>query len=546
MKRSLLVLINLLSFASPSFAVLDDLLIETKDFNESVKELRPKAPDPRLGDPRYEGRSAIYGSKYPKMVMIHPYNHFIHWTPFAAALPRAHAPKLLEDYCAQHLANYKKVYSFVVQPIQSDEANSALKPHYFTHPDAPTNYAGRNYATSLRWTVVPGAQGQIEPLEGSLQTRGLLPNSVHTHGNPEIPHSRMGVSADVMHLKGFNKIEKPIRAGIMDKCITSTDLYSLVAFTDDQGNNIVAITYHWLLNPGFLDQQQCDTIPFNEAIKKATTFRGLINGLEPVNSFKNMLGELKRYVGFPLKEVPLPVPQKPIVQKPVPQEQKKPIKAPQQSAVQKPVPQKQVSPSPNQKPALKQKSVLQENIKTTPVKIIRKAVPSVRKVIPILVPSVVQKPVAKPKAATLASTPRIAKATPVKTNKKATLPAKKTIPARVSFVAQKPVAKPKISAHRTVRAAPIKTNVKPAPVRVGAKTALTPTKAKVLVRKVVKPVPIRSKAKVVFLKGKANAALAKQAVLAPKKTFVHKAESKKAREQKRFKHGSKAPAANRK
>jgi hypothetical protein len=301
MKRSLLVAISLLSSTNSSFGMLDDPLIETEDSKSQycgkVKELRPKGPDLRAQDPRYEGRSAIYNSKYSKMPMVHPYNHGIMANPFSAALSQAHAPQFLEDYHAQHLSEYKKVYSFVVQPIQGHESDAALKPHYFVHPDAPTNFAGKDYQTSLRWTVVPGAQGQVEPQAGNLQTVGLLTNVIDTHrSNPNNPHAPMGVSADVMHLKGLDQASYTLN-GVVRSHIPSKDFYSLVAFADEKGNKIAAITYHWLLCPALVNDQRDYTI-VKQAVGHASTLRELITGLEKHAVIGKLTGELKKYVDF--------------------------------------------------------------------------------------------------------------------------------------------------------------------------------------------------------------------------------------------------------
>lgn len=532
MKRSLLVLINLLSYASPSFGVLEKELEKVTSgvnvlLTNHYREISPEVP-------LYKGRSQLSHADYPKIPLVFPYKTHNIPVPFSASIPenQAHAHTVFQDFLSHEFSDYQKVYSFVVQSISTNDdlQYHALKPHCFVHPEVPYEADGNDLHSHLQWMVVRGDEGDVKPLKGDF-SHGLHEDDIYTHA---VPHHRedkmvMGMSADVMHLTGVNHNK-------------SVDMHSFVAFKDTyhQNKKIVAITYHWLLN-------EKDINAFWNVLEKAPTFRGLINGLEPLASFNNMLAELKRYVDYSPKEEPLPVPPLPTVQKPAPQEQKAPVQAPQRPIVKKQVPQKQASPSPSQKPTLQVKAApVRMSAKAEPVKTNAKSVLPAQKVVSASGPSVVQKPVAKSKAPILVSTPRIAKAAPVKTNAKPVLPTKKVVSVSAPSVVQKAVDKPKISAHRKTKAAPIKTNVKSSSVRVGAKVAPTPTKAKVLVRKVVKSVPIRSKAKVLFLKGKAQAALAKKEVLASKKTFVHKAEPKKTREQKRFKHGSKATAANRK
>jgi hypothetical protein len=292
MKRSLILLISLLVFGSKCFvgasASAMDEPFDCKQANH--KDLQPKYPDPRAGDPRYQGRSAIYESDYPKMVMVHPYNHGIMYTPFSAALPHAIGPHILEQVVAQQLAGYQIIYSFVVQRFYSINHNCALKPHYFAHPDAPTIFAGKDYYTKLRWTTVPGVEGQVEPSLGKLEHVGLLPDEIYTHQRGDMT---MGVSGDVMHLNGFNLMTQGRNIRLPSK-----DMYSLVAF-EDGNRKIAAITYHWLLEPQVNFKEALGLFElFCHALKPSNNLRELIGNLQGVEGFELLSSELKRYVGL--------------------------------------------------------------------------------------------------------------------------------------------------------------------------------------------------------------------------------------------------------
>lgn len=478
MKRLLLFAINLLSSVSPTFGYLDEPLIELYQDKEKTmfrgKDLRPKSKDPRSSDERYKGRSAINNMNYPKMPMIHPYNHCAMSSPFSTVLPQARPSQALKHILAHQLPDHQVIYSFCIQGLtpnldlapnalgpgslgESSNDPFALKPHYLVHPDAPFAHRGKDYKTSLKWTVMPGIAGRVAPASGGL---GLHSDDVHTHSsNPKIPGARMGVSADVMHLKGIEKVYIPER--FHHFLSQHHDLYSLVAYTDEKtGKKIAAVTYHWLLTGRDYDAQE----KFWDVLEQATTFRELIvgrpgefAGLEAQAPFHNLVGELKRYVDFsPQKVAP-----------------KVPVQAPQKPAVKKPIPQQKALPLPKQKPALKPAPA---TAKPAPV---RKAAPSPR-------PAVVRKPVAQSKAQALK-----AKVTRVRMNVKA-VPVRKAAPAPQPAVVRKPVGK---------APTPIK---KPAPVRakgntvfkksVGpAKKALNPAAKKlgVMVKKnlATKPAP---------------------------------------------------------
>jgi hypothetical protein len=287
MKRSLLVAISLLSSTNFSLGMLDDPFVQ--DAHRKVLPVK-NSEDFRSKNPIYQGISNLHpgqppyfpGANYPKVPLIRPYyNYWNNLTvPFVASLHKAHAPSVLENIHSQQLPNHTKVYSFVVQSMQDENEGETVKlhrvvPHYFVHPDAPAHFKGRNYVTNLKWTAAPGGKGHVTPANANHQHMQLLPDSISTHNHAT---GVMLTSADVMHLQGLYHQH-------------SVDLTSLVAFTDEKNNNISAITYHWLLNNEDLNV-------FNIAITNAKTFRELINGLEPLGNFKNLVGELKRYVDF--------------------------------------------------------------------------------------------------------------------------------------------------------------------------------------------------------------------------------------------------------
>lgn len=306
MKSTLVLLVSFLScVGSPVFAGLDTLLEPSSQGSKVLHVQNPE--DFRVTHPQYQGISKLHpkqapwgtNADYPKIPLIRPYTNEGGYlqVPFSAALYRAHAPAALENLHGQQLPNHTKVYSFIVQSMLDE--NTAvpnlhrLVPHYFVHAAAPGWFEGENYATSLKWTVVPGGKGQVTP-NAIHQNAELLEDSITTHHySPMVPI--MLTSGNVMHLKGITHQH-------------SVDLTSLVAFTDENNNNITAITYSWLLN-----DQNLNT--FNQALENTSTLRELMTRLEPEEDFRDLLGELKRYVGFlpdaVEPQVPLQAPQSP-------------------------------------------------------------------------------------------------------------------------------------------------------------------------------------------------------------------------------------------
>jgi hypothetical protein len=484
MKLLLLVVISLLSPASPSFGMLDDPLVKTKisRWGGKVKDLRPKGADLRSQDPRYKGRSAILLSNCPKMPIIQAHNQFRTFTPFSAELTQARAPQPLKDLIAQQLPDHQVVYSFSVQLLRPNPTRAenqlypgspathpndpfVLKPHYLVHPDAPYIREKRDYETDLRWTVLSGVEGKIEPVAGA----GLHSNVVYTRHSGAL-NGRMGLSGNLIPLKGIEirtpehkrhtpEHNRPLHAhrrhfhghkhhfherkGSYTHVLSKPqDLYSLVAFTDEKtGKKIAAVTYHWLLSTGDWMESGRN---FKKVLKKAKTFREFIDGRPPEFEgigahapFQNLVGELKRYVDFSPKEA------EPII----------PVQVSQKPDVKQLVPQKKV-PSPSQKPALQTKA--------TPVKVIAKATP-IRKANVSPVTPIVQKPVVQPTPPT-----PTAKVAPARTNVKV-VPVRKV--ATTPSVIQRPATQPKTPS-LAAKVASVRTNVKVVPVR---KVATTPS-----------------------------------------------------------------------
>jgi hypothetical protein len=289
MKRSLLLLVGLLSSASSSFAMLDEALVEGTAglwTTYSYKDLPPTGDDPRTTDGRFQGRSALYNPlrKNPKMPLIDTYNPTVAAVPFSAALPKAYAPHEIENIYSQNIAGYQKIFSFVIQVFPTnDQAPLCLRPHYLIHPSSPALWQpGADINQAVRWTTTPGATGNVKPA-GENGAGELREQAAVTHGNGA--KSSMVLSPDNMHLQGIGNRDSNGKDN-------AVDFYSFIAFEDSATKNkTAAVTYHWLLNWNDLET-------FNEKMGEAKTFRQLINGLELVPSFKNMLAELKRYVDF--------------------------------------------------------------------------------------------------------------------------------------------------------------------------------------------------------------------------------------------------------
>ncbi len=432
MKRILISLFCFLGIIKPApvASFLDD------DLQEGVilwahKDLRKDARDK---DPRYQGRSELYGVGYPKAPIIHTYNHETFPVPLSVFLPNAQSPKALHEVLSQH-PNHEKYFSFVVQGMENrrrlradeiaivkkveekkkltegEEArykqlkNSykenniyyldpdyALKPQYFVHPEAPhylyDNPKKMQLNHEVKWTVIPGSIGQIEPKEGPrLHTNKV---STHPQGKVMVPYIPFVKLADLQktNVKEYNRVMgimqkgniqaddegrvnmdiingvpevkrmktradkvkiKPDAAGKVNqndverlegkltpaeqrakenmmilsgnvmhlKGIRSTesrDAYDFVAF-EEEGKKKSAVTYRWLLT-------ELDLELFNKVLEKAETFRDLLIGLAPLDEFKILLGELKKYIGELPREEEIPqkkqAPQKEII----PQEEK--------------------------------------------------------------------------------------------------------------------------------------------------------------------------------------------------------------------------------
>jgi hypothetical protein len=298
--------------------MLDTPFVEAK-IKGGVKDLMPQGTDFRANNPSYANtRSAIYsdsyiddtdglkyfhGAHYPKMPMVHQYSHINASTPLSAVLSYARAPQILDDYLTRNCHDYERAYSFVVAAmpyIIAEHGYLALKPQYMVHPDSTTYYQGKEYYTEIEWTVIPGVEGQIEPLVGKFQQVVLLRDTIITHPAVQNIGDSMNLSPNVMHLKGFDAIARPdIESDFPD--IPMKDMYSLVKYIDVKtGKKIVAITYHWFLpQPRVIWQKDTSEYEaFDRAFKKSNTMRQLMMNLENVDGFEDVTAELQRYMGL--------------------------------------------------------------------------------------------------------------------------------------------------------------------------------------------------------------------------------------------------------
>lgn len=318
------------------------------------KNLAPQSPtDLRSQDDRYKGPSAIYGAGYPKLTMVHTYNHLPYNNYLSAAIPQEQLSQEILDILRDHLPGHRVTISFNVQEANPDSTAPntplALRPHYGVHPDAPMIPAGEDYGTAIRWTVIPGAEGQIEPAEGNLQNSGLHGVAISTHAHIDaLGDPMMVVSPDGLHLQGFEIIEQQGDHGPKHHLSKNYAFFSIVAFRDERGEDLAALTYHWLLTSKDGGKDRDD---FCNIRNNANTLReliegraGVFGGLDAKESFRHMVDELKEFVNFSPRQQDAreSVPQN----QPFPQE---PIAAPVLQMVQ-PIPQDPIASVPQNQP----------------------------------------------------------------------------------------------------------------------------------------------------------------------------------------------------
>ncbi|MBS0272515.1 MAG: hypothetical protein JSR85_07715 [Proteobacteria bacterium] len=345
---------------APRISRLDDVFTpgENVFFGERFATLKSKHASPY--DERSELYS-IQGASYPRVPMIHTYHHDLLPAPFAAVFSEEEVsvPGSLKGYLEpeQETAFFFNVQKMetgrplslqeidIIRRRESGEVftrpedinisngvpryyidaegykllpHTSFKPQYAIFPDAPAMGA-ETKRTPVEWTVVPGGEGHVIPEQGekdelwtekeiSVHPAGLplvnpdtiqdknekervlrimeeqriirdtsgLVNMDDINGVPDwqrLPAEAQILSGDSMHLSGIVPTQ-------------SVDFYSLAKAQDK-----AFVTYHWTLTPRDFEK-------FNEKLARSTNLRELIEGLKTEASLSNMLGELKKYVGY--------------------------------------------------------------------------------------------------------------------------------------------------------------------------------------------------------------------------------------------------------
>ncbi len=221
----------------------------------------------------YNERSNLYSSSgacYPKIPMIHTYEHNVFSPPFGSAFlgNEVAMPLSLKKY----LPSKDQFFFLNIQKHEKSESPHSLKPQYGLFPDAPAR-SNTDQAAHIGWTVIPGVEGEIIPKQG-VTNETLWKETVYIHPKGEEPYpDEMVLSGDVMHLQGVDT-EK------------SMDCYSFI-----DANNASLVTYHWMLTSPDYDK-------FNQVLRGSNTLNALIYNLGKQGFHPNLLKELKQYVQY--------------------------------------------------------------------------------------------------------------------------------------------------------------------------------------------------------------------------------------------------------